>query len=137
MMRLHLALCGTAFAPCALAGEAPVPGVYSGMLQSFLALALVVGAIAAVAWILKRVARPATGASQLLKVVGTHSLGPRERLVVVEVGESWLVLGVTGQSINSLHTMARQESSAATSPKQPGFDFSRILSRAFGRETKI
>ncbi len=135
-MRLHLALCGTAFAPYALASDAPIPGVYSGMLQSFLALALVVGAIAAVAWALKRVTRPASGASQLLKVVGTHALGPRERLVVIEVGESWLVLGVTGQSINSLHTMARQERSMAPLPEHPGFDFSRILSRALGHETK-
>ena len=35
-------------------------------------------------------------------------LGQRERVVVVEVGATWLVLGVTTNQINTLHTLPAQ-----------------------------
>ncbi|MDI1244807.1 MAG: flagellar biosynthetic protein FliO, partial [Rhodoferax sp.] len=33
----------------------------------------------------------------------------RERVVVVEVGNSWLVLGVAAGQVNALHTMAAEK----------------------------
>ncbi|APG19343.1 MULTISPECIES: flagellar biosynthetic protein FliO [Kosakonia] len=78
-------------------------------------LALVLVMIVAVAWILRRtgvVSRVAKG-HNLLAVKHSQSIGSRERLVVVEVDDKWLLLGVTQQSITPLMTMEKQECSTA------------------------
>jgi flagellar protein FliO/FliZ len=51
------------------------------------------------------------------RVVSALALGPQQKVVTVEVGPQnarvWLVLGVTQQSIQCLHTMAADTSLAA------------------------
>ncbi len=66
-------------------------------------------------WMLKRsgLASGAMGGQAgLMKPVAQLNIGPGQRLVTVEVGtgdeRKWLVLGVTAQSINALHTLAPQ-----------------------------
>ena len=52
-------------------------------------------------------------ASGVMRSVAALPLSPSQRIVTVEVGlgpeRRWLVLGVTAQSITTLHTMAPQE----------------------------
>jgi flagellar protein FliO/FliZ len=43
-----------------------------------------------------------------MKVVGSLMLGPRQKVVTVEVGGTWLVLGVSPNEIRPLHTLAAQ-----------------------------
>jgi flagellar protein FliO/FliZ len=105
------------------------------MLQMIGSLALVVGVLGGVVWLLRRHARPVALSPGMLRIITTQSLGPRERLVVVEAGESWLVLGVTGQSITPLHSMPRQETATA-GEAIARFDFSRLLSRALQSHVK-
>ena len=77
-----------------------------GMLQFALGLAIVLGLIVAAGWFAKRFSiGPA--ASGLVKVVAGAAVGQRERVVVVEVGEVWMVLGVAPGRVNALHTMPR------------------------------
>lgn len=66
-------------------------------------------------WMLKRsgvVTGTAPGVTATVKPVSQFNLGPGQKVVTVEVGSgdqrTWLVLGVTAQSINTLHTMAPQ-----------------------------
>jgi len=68
-------------------------------------LLFVLVAIFVVAWILKKLQ---VGGSTVngLKVVTSLNLGSKERLVVVQVGKKQLLLGVTGQQINMLDTLA-------------------------------
>ncbi len=58
--------------------------------------------------------RPTSAAA--LKAVATLSVGARERVVVIEAGESWLVLGVAPGRVNKLHVMPRQELPAPAAP---------------------
>jgi flagellar protein FliO/FliZ len=55
-----------------------------------------------------------------MKTVGQLNLGPGQRLVTVEVGQgdarTWLVLGVTAQGIQTLHTMAPQAAAELANP---------------------
>jgi flagellar protein FliO/FliZ len=44
-------------------------------------------------------------------------VGQRERVVVVEVGATWLVLGVTSNQVNTLHSLPAQ---AAAAPAAAG-----------------
>lgn len=87
----------------ALAAEAPAAAAPVSATPMLGALVAVVAAIFALAWILKRAGLKGTpGGAALLKPVATLPLGTRERLVVVQVADRWLVLGVTAQSIQPL-----------------------------------
>jgi flagellar protein FliO/FliZ len=70
-------------------------------------LLLVLAIIGATAWLLKRLAPATCGSSNLLKVVAGAAVGQRERVVIVEIGTTWLVLGVAPGSVNTLHQMPR------------------------------
>jgi flagellar protein FliO/FliZ len=77
-------------------------------------------------WLLKRT--PLGGAAQgaaSMRCVGVLPLSPSQRIVTVEVGQGdekrWLVLGVTGQSISTLHTLTAQPEAPQAAPAAGGF----------------
>jgi flagellar protein FliO/FliZ len=71
------------------------------------ALLLVLGAIGLFAWFMRRLAPGQASAGGMLKVVGGVMVGPRERLVVVEVKDTWLLLGVAAGQVTLVHSMPR------------------------------
>jgi flagellar protein FliO/FliZ len=87
------------------------PGVSgSAMLQMLLGLALVIGVLFLGAYFLRRFGSGRMfGNSDALRVVGGLMLGPRERIVLLEVGETWLVVGVVPGQIKTLHTLPRSD----------------------------
>lgn len=99
----------------ALAAQPVVPAPIAspvslgGMLQVLLGLGLVLAAVAGSAWLLRRFSPGQIGAGGVLKVISGVALGPKERLVLVEIGETWLVLGVAPGQVNTLHTLAKPE----------------------------
>ncbi len=110
----------------AYAQQAPsAPSAVTGQLLSlFLGLAVVLAVIAGTAWLLKRLAPKTYGASSALRVVAGAAVGQRERVVIVEVGGTWLVLGVAPGSVNSLHQMPRPDdvaSAPVTTDAMPPF----------------
>ena len=76
-------------------------------MQIILSLILVLGVVALVAWIMKRINLPQHGAASLLKVIGGVAVGQRERIVLVEVNDTWLVVGIAPGQVRTLHTMAK------------------------------
>lgn len=81
---------------------AAVPG--SPLVQVSGALLGIIVLILAVAWVIKRLGfAPKSAGTRGLKVAASTSLGPRERVVIVEVEDARLVLGVTASQINVLH----------------------------------
>lgn len=81
----------------------------AGLLQAGFGLALVLALIFLCAWAVRRFGLQPGGSNRLLKVVSSVMVGQRERVVVVEIGDSWLVLGVAAGQVRTLHTMAAQE----------------------------
>lgn len=77
------------------------------VLKVLLALGLVLAAIVAVALLLRRIG-PQQHAASLMRVVGSIAIGPRERLVVVEIEETWFVLGVGPGHITTVHTLPKR-----------------------------
>jgi len=77
------------------------PGVFGAILALLAVLALVVG----LGWLLKRMPgtgfRPAEG----LKVVASVAVGAKERVVVLDVNGTQLLLGVTAGGITALHSL--------------------------------
>jgi flagellar protein FliO/FliZ len=97
------------FSPALAASEAAAVSTSGALLKGLLGLGLVFLALAAFFWFLRRFSPGQTAAQGVVKVVGGVMLGPRERLIVVEVGETWLLLGVGGGQVNTLHTLPRPE----------------------------
>jgi len=80
-----------------------------GLLQVLLGLAVVLAAVWATAWLLRRFSPGQGVAGGTLHVVGGLMVGPKERVVVVEAGETWLLLGVAPGQVNLLHSMPKPE----------------------------
>ena len=68
-----------------------------------LGLLVVLGLLLVCAYILKR--GGLTGHSGVIKVVSQCPVGTRERVVLIQVGDQQLLIGVTAQSINLLHRL--------------------------------
>jgi flagellar protein FliO/FliZ len=78
------------------------------LLQTIFALLAVLGLLAGLAWFLKRYGPKTMGGSAHLRTVGALSLGGRERIIVVEVGDQWIVVGASPGRVNALATMPKQ-----------------------------
>jgi flagellar protein FliO/FliZ len=84
------------------------PGIPAGTyLQAFFALALIVALLLGTAWLARKVSGGKIFGQGGMKVIGGIALGPRERLVLVEVGDSWLVIGIVPGQIRTLHTLPK------------------------------
>jgi len=86
-------------------------GGTTGVAGMLLSLSLILGLFVLAAWLLKRYL-PQVGKPGPVKVVGATLVGPRERVVVVEVEDTWLVLGVGGGQVRMLHTLPKPGESA-------------------------
>jgi flagellar protein FliO/FliZ len=101
----------------------------AGLLQAGLGLGLVLAMIFGCAWLVRRFGLQPGGNGRLLKVVCSAMVGQRERVVVVEVGGQWLVLGVAAGRVNALHSMPAQAvSDPGTAATVPGFAAAGVFS---------
>ena len=113
----------------------------AGLLQAGFGLALVIGLIFLLAWSVRRFGLQPSGKGRLLKVVSSVMVGQRERVVVVEIAGSWLVLGVAAGQVRALHTLPAQSlPEAQAAPAAPGFTgagaFSQKLLESINRFNK-
>ena len=83
--------------------------------KTALVLAVMVGLIVLCGWLLKRFGPGQVGgAGQTLNVVASRAVGAKERVVVVELEDTWLVLGVGGGQVTKLHERPAPQRSAET-----------------------
>jgi len=75
---------------------------------STLMLAMLVAAVAVLAWLMKRNATQGSGGSSM-RLVAAQALGPRERLVVVHVGSRFFLLGHTANQVSMLAELAPED----------------------------
>ena len=124
-------------ATTAPAVAAPVAGTLSGgmagqLLQLVLGLLLVIGLIFVLAWLMRRVQRAGPAGNQVIKLVGSRALGTRDRLVLVQVGNEQVLLGVSPGSITALHVM--NEPVDVPDPQSVQPEFARRLLEALGNK---
>jgi flagellar protein FliO/FliZ len=137
----------------ALAAEQPfaapesvtgAPSAAGGLAQVTLSLMLVLAAVFAAAWVVRRLrnfGRPGAGA---INIIADVALGTKERAVLIQVGAQQLLIGVAPGRVNTLHVLAEpvrmddaqrggggDELSPSSSPS-PRPDFKSILKRSLG-----
>lgn len=102
--------------------------------QLLLGLLLVVGLIFLLAWLLRRVQRMTPRGGQVIRLLSTQMLGPRDRLVLVQVGSEQILLGVSAGRITPLHVLKEPVHLADTEPATP--EFAQRLMELLGKDQK-
>ncbi|AXF76116.1 flagellar biosynthetic protein FliO [Erwinia tracheiphila] len=113
----------------------PVMSTASTLTQVSSVLAIIILLILICAWIAKRLGfTPKRGSSgHSLSVSASCQVGQRERVVIVDVEDTRLVLGVTSHNISLLHALPPQDS--ATESKA-GVDFRQAMQQLIKRRGK-
>ncbi len=102
-----------AFALAAKPGEAVGAG---SLLQLAFGLIVVLGAIAFGAYLLRRFGKLSAPVGGAMRILGGVSLGARERVVLMQVGDQQLLLGVAPGRVQTLHVLQRPIVEAAPAP---------------------
>jgi flagellar protein FliO/FliZ len=126
------------------AAKAVASSPAAGLAQVTLSLMLVLAAVFAAAWVVRRMrnfGRPGAGA---INIIADVALGQKERAVLIQVGAQQLLVGVAPGRVNTLHVLAEpvrtndaqrggggDELSPSSSPS-PMPDFKSILKRSLG-----
>ncbi|HCS43430.1 MAG TPA: flagellar biosynthetic protein FliO [Pseudomonas sp.] len=125
--------------PLATAATAAAPAVSSGvagqLTQLVFGLLLVLGLIFFLAWLLRRVqqAGPA-GKGQVIELIGSRALGPRDRLMLVQVGNEQILLGLSPGTITALHVLKEPVQVPSTEKTTP--EFAQRLMELMGKDQK-
>ncbi len=101
LLLLLIPLAGTA-------AETAAPVVTAGTyIQTGLALGLIVALLIGATWLARKLSGGKGFGQGSMTIVGSVSLGPRERIVLLEVGDEWLVIGIVPGQIRTLHRLAK------------------------------
>ncbi|MBT8117168.1 MAG: flagellar biosynthetic protein FliO [Gammaproteobacteria bacterium] len=116
--------------PIGMAGEVLDGGF---MLQFLAGLGIVVLCIVGLAWLLKRAGGLQASARGALRVVDGVALSTRERLVLVQVGDQQVLLGVAPGRVNAVHVL-EQPVETITDGAAATESFATRLREVIGRE---
>lgn len=118
------------------ATPAAAPGSLGGQLaQMVFGLLLVVGLIFFLAWLLRRMQGSAVKGGQVIEIVGSRAIGPRDRLLLVQVGKAQILIGHTPGSIEALHVLA-EPVAIPESARQATPEFAQRLMELMGKDPK-
>jgi flagellar protein FliO/FliZ len=85
-----------------MAGPVSAMPAAAGLGQTALSLMLVLGAIFALAWLLRRVQGFRPGASGALQLQAGLQVGPKERVLLLRAGDKQLLIGVAAGQVRTL-----------------------------------
>jgi flagellar protein FliO/FliZ len=103
--------------PVGLAGQAMGADF---LLQFTVGLVLVLFSVVALAWLMRRFGRLQSSANGSLEVIGGLALGARERVVLVQVGETQVLVGVAPGRVEAVHVLSEPVRVRKPQEAQPG-----------------
>ena len=90
--------------------------------QMLAGLAIVIGLLLGTAFLMRRLnGGRAFGQAGPMRIVAQLMISARERVVLLEVGEQWVVVGVVPGQIKTLHTLPKGQLTAVDSSAEPPF----------------
>lgn len=104
-------------------------------IQMFLGLSLIVALIFGMAWLMRRMGGMNGMSAGNLKVLGGLSVGQRERIVLVQAGDTQLLVGVAPGVIRTLHVMDEPIKTLSDSPTNVSSGFAEKLHSAIKNRT--
>lgn len=123
------------FAAPGQANPSSVTGV-SGLGEVAFSLAIVLAVIFALAWILRRMRTFGRNPNAALDVLAEVQLGPKERAVLIRVGTTQMLVGVSSGGVTPLHILEKpvdipSPPASTSSSERP--TFASLLKRSLGR----
>ncbi len=79
----------------------------SGLVEMMLSLMLVIALIVGLSWLVGRLRNVHRASSGAMNVLGELVIGPKERVVLVKVGDAQALLGVSAAGVTSLQLLER------------------------------
>ena len=107
-------------------------GMGGQLFQLLLGLLLVIGLIFVLAWVMRRVQRVGPNSGQVIELVSSRALGPRDRLMLVQVGNEQILLGITPGRITPLHVLKEPVQVPARESVTP--EFAQQLMKLMGKD---
>ena len=101
---------------------------HADVLRVAIALALIIAAILVAAWLARRSGLLQRQGGGVLRIVASLSVGPRQNIAIVQVRDTWVVVGITPNGMTPLHTLPAESADQAgstqagsdTTPSVPG-----------------
>jgi flagellar protein FliO/FliZ len=118
----------------AKAGAAANVSVAGQLSSLVIGLVLVLGLIFVLAWVVKRMQRIGPASGQAIKLVASQALSTRDRLLLVQVGEEQILLGLTPGRISALHVLKEPVPITVTESATP--EFAQRLMELLGKDHK-
>lgn len=84
-----------------------------------MALLLIIGLLLGTAWAARKVSGGKMFGQGNMRVISGIALGPKERIVLVEVEDQWLVIGIVPGQIRTLHTLPKGSDIATEAASTP------------------
>jgi flagellar protein FliO/FliZ len=104
------------------ASAVTAPSPTAGFMKMMIGLAAVLLVLAVISWGMKKYMGSHPGKNSVISVVGGVSVGSRERVMVLEVADRWLVVGVSAGNVSSLANLEAGDqalSEQITTPSKP------------------
>jgi flagellar protein FliO/FliZ len=102
--------------------------------QTFLSLVIVVGVILMIGYALRRLSNGNLSSKRQIKVIASTMVGSKEKVVIIEVKDKWLVLGVGNGNVTRLDRMAKPEGELL--PQSPEPELTGTFAQRFGQAIK-
>lgn len=120
----------------AQSGQQPTGGISSpvsvtSILSLVTSLIFVVGAILFVGWLYSRMRGVNLRASKAINILAAQPLGPKEKIVIVGIGDKQIAVGMTPTSLQTLHVFDKPVVLHSESPAPA--PFADKLRNALGR----
>lgn len=104
-----------AYAATTATGVSPTGGI----LKMLFGLVVVLAFVALISWGFKRMMPGGSGVQSTIRIVGGVSVGSRERVVVLEVADRWLVVGVAPGQVSNIANLEIGASKLSQSEDTP------------------
>ena len=113
------------------------PSAGGGFAEVTLALIVILALIAGLAWVMKRMRGFGVGANDRIRVLGERVLGPKERCVLVRIGDTDILVGVAQGNVRAIHVFpagANTEAPPAPADAGPQLpNFKDLLLKSLGK----
>lgn len=93
----------------------PISPLAGGPLtETALGLIAIIALILLLSWFFRRFGKQALTGKGMVSVIGGVSLGPRERAVLLQVGDTRMLVGVAPGQVRMLHVLGEQSAALAS-----------------------
>jgi flagellar protein FliO/FliZ len=121
MRKIILLFLGLSNAPSYALAANPSAINHSELMRVIFGLLIVLIIILLLAWILKRLNASNFSTTKGFKSLAVMTLGTKEKIMLVQAGERYLLIGITSGSINLLHDFGEQLPSGFDGEGKPSF----------------